>query len=108
MRILLDECVPRPFRRELTEHDVRTVPEEMGWAGKRKGILLSLMSSSGFDVLITTDQNLRHQQDLASFRVSVVIMMAPSNRLADLTPLALSVRTTLGTIQPGDTIEIHV
>lgn len=107
MRILLDECVPRPFRRELLGHEVRTVPE-MGWAGKRNGVLLSLTSDSGFDALLTTDRNLRHQQGLASFRVSVVIMLAPSNRLADLTPLALSVRTALGTIQPGDTVEISV
>jgi hypothetical protein len=54
MRILLDECVPRPFRRELSGHEVRTVPE-MHWQGKRNGLLLSLMSDAGFDVLVTTD-----------------------------------------------------
>ena len=42
MRILLDECVPRPLKRELLGHDVHTVPE-MGWSGKRNGELLRLM-----------------------------------------------------------------
>ena len=62
MRILLDECVPRPLRRELPGHDVRTVPE-MGWSGKKNGELLPLITSHNFAVLLTTDQNLRYQQN---------------------------------------------
>ncbi len=50
MRVLLDECVPSRLRRELPEHDVRTVPE-MGWASKENGALLELASST-FDVFI--------------------------------------------------------
>ena len=49
MRILLDECVPRRLRRELPGHDVHTVPE-MGWAGKKNGELLQLMTGQGFEV----------------------------------------------------------
>ena len=63
MRVLLDECVPRPLLRELSQHAVRTVPE-MGWAGKRNGELLGLIKSAGFDAFITTDQNFEHQQNL--------------------------------------------
>src|SRR5207253_9298653 len=59
MRILLDECVPRPLRRELAGHDVHTI-REMGWAGKKNGELLALMAGAGFEVLLTVDQNLRH------------------------------------------------
>jgi hypothetical protein len=83
MRILLDECVPRPLRRELTGHDVRTI-REMGWAGKKNGELLALMAGAGLEVLLTVDQNLRHQQNLAASGVAVVVMVAPTNRLADL------------------------
>ena len=60
MRILLDECVPRPLRRELPGHNVRTI-QEMGWAGKKNGELLALMAGAGFEVLLTVDQSLRHQ-----------------------------------------------
>ncbi len=59
MRILLDECVPRPLRRELTGHDVRTI-REAGWAGKKNGELLALMAGAGFEVLLAVDQNLRY------------------------------------------------
>lgn len=51
MRILLDECVPQPLKRELTEYDVRTVVE-MGWAGTKNGALLKRMASEGFTTLI--------------------------------------------------------
>jgi hypothetical protein len=43
MRFLLDECVPRPLRRELSEHEVCTVVG-MGWSGKKNGELLQLMA----------------------------------------------------------------
>lgn len=50
MRMLLDECVPRPLRRELPEHTVRTVTE-MGWSGKRNSELLSLLASHNLGIL---------------------------------------------------------
>jgi hypothetical protein len=61
MRILLDECVPRPLKGELVDYEIRTVVE-MGWSGKNNGELLQLMAQEGFTILLTTDQNLRYQQ----------------------------------------------
>lgn len=83
MRILLDECVPRPLKRELPGHDVHTVPE-MGWSGKKNGELLQLMLPENFEVFLTVDQNLRYQQNLWAANIGVVVLVAPSNRLADL------------------------
>lgn len=107
MRILLDECVPRPLRRELVGHDVRTI-QEMGWAGKKNGQLLALMSGAGFEVLLTVDQNLRYQQNLAASGVAVVVMVAASNRLADLQPLVPEVESILLSIKAGDAVEVRV
>jgi len=106
MRILLDECVPQPLRRELTSHDVRTI-REMGWAGKKNGELLALMSGAGFEVLLTVDQNLRHQQNLAASGVAVMVLVAPSNRLVDLVPLIPGVEAALSSIQAGDAVEVR-
>src|SRR5437868_12109227 len=100
MRILLDECLPRPLKKELLGHDVHTVPD-MGWSGKKNGELLQLMVGDKFEVFVTADQNLRHQQNLGAATVAVIVMVAPTNRLADLLPLMPSVLTTLGTIKPG-------
>jgi PIN like domain len=105
MRILLDECAPRRLRRDLPGHHVRTVPE-MGWSGKKNGELLALMTAQGFEVLLTVDQGLRYQQDLQAAGIALIVLVAASNRLADLAPLMPSVQAALGSISPGDVVEI--
>jgi hypothetical protein len=90
MRILLDECVPRPLKREFADYAIRTVVE-MGWAGTKNGKLLKLMMEENFTILLTTDQNLHHQQNLEEAGVAIVVMVAQSNRLADLIPLVSGV-----------------
>jgi predicted Fe-Mo cluster-binding NifX family protein len=105
MRILLDECVPRRLRWELPGHDVRTVPE-MGWSGRKNGELLQLMRAQGLEVLLTVDQGIRHQQNLQAAGVGVLVLVAPSNRLADLVPLMPSAQAALISIKPGDVVEI--
>jgi hypothetical protein len=64
------------------------------------------MVQESFTILLTTDQNLRYQQNLQQAGVAVVVLVAPSNRLPDLVPLIPSVRSLLGTIRPGEVIEV--
>lgn len=78
----------------------------MGWSGKKNGELLRLMSQEGFTILLTTDQNLRYQQNLRQARVAVIVLVAPSNRLADLLPLMPDTRGVLDTVAPGEVIEV--
>jgi hypothetical protein len=68
--------------------------------------LLRAMAGHGFEALITVDQNLRHQQNLGEAGVAVVVLVAASNRLADLVPLMPAVQTALGSVMPGDVLEI--
>jgi hypothetical protein len=105
MHVLLDECVPRPLRRDLPDHEVRTVVE-MGWSGKQNGESLQLMATEHFAVLLTADQNIRYQQNVQTLSVAVIVLVAPTNRLHDLEPLMPTVRTVLETIQPGAFIEV--
>jgi hypothetical protein len=107
MRILLDECVPRRLKREFLGHDVHTVPE-MGWSGKKNGELLKLMAGQVFEVLLTVDQSICHQQNLQAAGVAVVVLVATSNRLVDLVPLAPLALATLNTIKPGDIVEVTI
>ena len=93
------------MRRDLPGHDVRTVPE-MGWSGTKNGELLALMTTQGFEVLLTVDQGLRYQQNLQAAGVALIVLVAASNRLADLAPLMPSVQAALGSISPGDVVEI--
>ena len=105
MRILLDECMPKRLKRVFPSHQVRTVTE-MGWSGKKNGVLLQLMNQNGFEVLLTVDQSLRHQQNLQAAGVAIVVMVAASNSFPDLQPLVPGVEQALTTIQPGDVIEV--
>ncbi|MCC5667549.1 DUF5615 family PIN-like protein [Nostoc sp. CHAB 5784] len=106
MRILLDECVPRPLKRELKDYEVRTVVE-MGWSGKKNGELLQLMKQQSFTIL-TTDQNLRYQQNLEQAGVAVIVLIASKNRLPDLMPLIPEARKVLNAIVPGKVIEVRL
>ena len=80
---------------------------EMGWTGKRNGELLQLLRTETFAVFLTTDQNLRYQQNMRGLRVAVVVVVAPTNRLDDLVPLMPQVHTVLAAIQPGSVVEVQ-
>ena len=85
---------------------MRTV-QEMGWTGKKNGDLLALMARSGFEVLLTVDQNLHQQQNLRAAGVAVVVMVAASNRFADLVALVPAVQIALARIRRGEAVEVH-
>ena len=106
MRILLDECVPRRFRLQLSDHDVRTVPE-MGWASRRNGVLLD--SASGkFDVLVTTDKRMHYQQNVARYDIAVVVLVARRNKLSFLLPLVPELVKVLSTVKAGEVYRVGV
>ena len=104
MKILIDECLPRKLKNELTDHEVKTVPEA-GWAGKKNGILLQLMADV-FDVFITIDGNLEDQRQLVIQPVAFVVLAAINNKLETLLPLMPNVRAALETIQPGQVVKV--
>lgn len=98
MRILLDENLPKRLKFRLPEqsHDANTA-REMGWNGKKNGELLGLLTFSGFDVLITSDKNLIHQQNLDKFNVRVLMLNIKANRYPYIQPLSDDTLQALGT-----------
>ncbi len=105
MRILLDECVPRRLRREFVGHEVHTV-RDMGWSGVKNGALIRLMETAGIEVLVTIDQNIPFQQNLAGSTVAIMVLTSAKNRLADLLPLVPSIHDSLRSIKPGEIVRI--
>ena len=107
MRVLLDECLPARFARELTGHTVKTVPQA-GWAGIKNGRLLKLLAESGrFEVFLTVDKSLRHQQNLRGIPFGMAVLHARSNNLADLRPFAPELLRRLPLLRPGDVIVLQ-
>ena len=74
MKLLFDQGTPIPLRNHLPNHIVETAYEK-GWSKLKNGDLLSQAEAEGFDALITTDQNLRYQQNLSNRRISIVVLM---------------------------------
>jgi predicted nuclease of predicted toxin-antitoxin system len=104
MRILLDECLPSRLRMVITGHDVRTV-KQMGWLGVKNGRLLRLMADSkSFEVFVTMDKNLPHQQNLESLPFGVVVLRAKSNRFEDTQPLMAELMKRLNEVTAGKVI----
>lgn len=77
MRVLFDQGTPVPLRQALTNHSVSTA-YELGWATLKNGELLRSAEKRGFEVLVTTDSNLRYQQNLAARRIAVVVLSTTS------------------------------
>jgi hypothetical protein len=77
MRILFDQGTPVPLRQHLSLHEVSTA-FELGWSELKNGDLLTSAQAAGFDLLVTTDKNLRYQQDLADRKIAVAVLSTPS------------------------------
>lgn len=98
MRLLLHESLPIRLRRSLSDHAVKTVVE-MRWGGVKNGRLLAL-AAMAFDVFITVDKNLQHQQNPATLPIAVIVLDARSIELADLLPLLPSLEKSLASLHP--------
>lgn len=77
MRVLFDQGTPVPLRKHLPAHQVATT-FELGWNNLKNGELLQKAEESGFSVLVTTDQNLRYQQNLTGRKIAVVVLTTTS------------------------------
>ena|ERR1035438_690083 len=73
MRILFDQATPLPLRAYLDRHEVRTASQQ-GWATLKNGDLLTAAEAAGFEILLTTDKNLRYQQNLDGRQIAVVVL----------------------------------
>ena len=102
MRVLFDQGTPVPLRRELLQHVVTTA-HEMKWSELQNGDLLAAAESQ-FDVLITTDKNLRYQQNLTGRQLAIVVLPYASwPRLLHLLP---RIAKAVDSIGPGGFVEL--
>ncbi len=102
MKIIIDECVPAIVKRRLPQHNIVSV-QNMNWAGIKNGQLLKLVAAD-FDVFITSDKSLRHQQNLASLDLAVILL--PSNQVPTVEALLPKIGEAPTNIQPKEFLEI--
>src|ERR1700675_404278 len=106
MKVLIDECLPAELTGKLAAmgHESQTV-RQIGLGAKKNGELLAL-AEGRWDVLLTSDRNIKYQQNMTGRSVSILILRAKSNRMKDLLPLMPACAEALLSINPGQVIEV--
>ena len=102
MRILFDQGTPAPLRDHLPGHNVETAYEK-GWSALRNGELL-VKAEAEFDVLVTTDRNLRHQQNLADRRIAILVL--PTTSWPRLQRITREIAAAIDALKPGQYVEV--
>ena len=104
MRILFDQGTPLPLRDHLHAHTVATV-YEFGWSDLKNGELL-VSAETSFDLFITTDQQIRYQQNLAGRRLAILVLLTTSwPRIQKCIP---QIQEAIERIKPGEYQEVIV
>jgi len=98
MKILLDECVPWPMHRLITQHSVTSV-QAQGWSGVRNSELLH-HAEAEFDLFLTSDQNIPYQQNLAGR--SIAILELSTNDLRRIRASATLVQEAVQQTKAGE------
>jgi hypothetical protein len=75
--VLFDQGTPAPLRHALAGHVVETAYER-GWSSLKNGDLITAAESAGFEVFVTTDKNLKYQQNLVSRSMAIVVLQTTS------------------------------
>jgi len=104
MKILFDHGTPAPLRRELAGHEISTA-YEMGWATLNNGDLLAAAEKS-FDVFITTDQNLRYQQNFTGRRLAILVL--PTTSWPEIQKHTAKIAASVNSLKPGDFVEVSL
>lgn len=95
MKILLDECVTKHLKLHLSEHAVFTV-REMNWSGIKNGKLMALCVENGFDLLLTIDKNLQHQQNLDKYPIIIAVINSLSSTVQELVTFLPALKKDMG------------
>jgi hypothetical protein len=105
MLILFDQATPVPLRPYLKGHTVRTAAQQ-GWDRLKNGDLLEAVEDAGFDMLLTTDKNMRYQQNFVGRKIAVLVLGQQNWSL--LLPHVQLVVDAVNAITPGNYAEVEI
>jgi len=105
MLILFDHGTPRGIASYLAEHTVKEARAQ-GWDRLTNGELLKAAESAGFDLLLSTDKNIRYQQNLQHRKIAIVVLGKARWRL--IKPLLAHVVAAVNAAQPGTYTEVDI
>lgn len=103
MKILFDQGTPAPLRRFSQSYEVITASEK-GWDDLSNGDLITAAERDGFEALVTTDRNLRYQQNLSARKIAIAVILHSAWPL--LQQRALEVSNAIAALKPGEFFEL--
>jgi len=106
MLILFDNGTPRTLSRYLIDRHAVTEARARGWEGLDNGELLTEAEAAGFEVLVTTDKNLRYQQNLAQRKIAIVVL--GKGRWSLIKPHVAEVVAAVNAAAPGSYTEVDI
>jgi hypothetical protein len=106
MLILFDNGTPRTLARYLIEHHTVTEARARGWEELENGALLTAAEAAGFEVLVTTDKNLSHQQNLTARKIAIVVL--GQGRWSILKPHVAQIAAAVNAAVPGSFAEVDI
>jgi predicted nuclease of predicted toxin-antitoxin system len=104
MRILIDECVDPRVKQLFSGHEVATV-QDRGWGAMEDGPLLAVAQEQ-FDLLITNDCGIEFQQNIAKFRIGIVVVHVPKNQIAYYRAIGMELREALTKVRSGEVLHV--
>jgi hypothetical protein len=76
MKVLFDNGTPKPIARSLAGHEI-TYARQIGWHELENGELIQRAEEAGYEVLLSTDKNIRYQQNLSGRKIALVVLGNP-------------------------------
>lgn len=105
MKILFDHGTPAPLRHHLQEHSVDRSAER-GWELLENGELIRKAEAEGYDVIVTTDQSIRYQQNLTGKQLAIVVLLATA--WPRVQHRAAEIRQVIEEVGPGELMEVPI
>lgn len=106
MRILLDECLPRRLKRHFRDYGLVLTVTDAGLSGYTNGRLLRRIAGD-FDVFVTIDKGIQHQQNLSAYDIAFALLRVPSNDIADIEPKLPKLFARWSELKPGSLLIVE-
>ena len=105
MKVLFDKGVPLGLRRALSSLEITTV-QELGWDELENGSLL-VTAQDEYDILISTDSNMKYQQNLPNYDIALIVLRAFNTKLESYLPLVPELEIAVQNINPGEVLYLY-
>jgi len=105
VKVLFDQGTPKPLRRSLRGHEIETAYER-GWSTLANGELIAQAEAAGFDILVTTDRQLRYQQNLSQRQLAIVVLT--TTQLPRIRAATSLIQEALDRAESGSYIEVEI